>query len=93
MAVIAMTMAMEDKRPAWPDRCARLPSTRNALATKSGSANANALHRRPTIVKSVASIVSNSAPARNANPIRAARSSMRDANDQPKIGNARYERT
>ena len=93
MAVIAMTMAMEDKRPACPDRCARLPSKRNALATKSGSANANALHRRPTIVKSVASIVSNSAPARNANPIRAARSSMRDANDQPKIGNARYERT
>ena len=44
------------------------------------------LHGMPIIVKSVASIVSNSAPARNAKPRRALRESIDEASESPNIG-------
>ena len=40
----------------------------------------------PIIVKSVASIVSSSAPARNAKPMRALRESIDDASESPNSG-------
>jgi hypothetical protein len=63
-----------------------------ALAARRGSESATMFHRIPIIVYSVASIVSSSAPARNAKPMRALRDSIVDASDSPNSGTNAYAR-